>query len=461
MCVLSALVSIRGRWCVSQMQLTVQTTLAQAFAPPRTPSPAINARISTSARLEATITRKETPRSCSRFDLMWNSRLEELKEYKSTHGDCNVPLGQGRLGEWVHTQRRFYSKGKLPQERIHALEEVGFVWDLKDKLWSARFVEIQKYKNQHGDCNVPVGQGQLRRWVSKQRYFYKRGELPQERIERLESIGFTWNYFEEDWKSRFNDLIVYSNEHGDCNVPQSHGSLGFWVQTQRSIYKKGKLLQERIDLLEGIGFVWNPTDEAWLQRFEELERYQQDNGDCNVSQRHDALGKWVKEQRQRYKKGKLIQERVDLLESIGFQWALSTQSSKKKSWKLDEQWKTRYTELVRYLIEHGHCHVPNRQGSLGYWVSTQRGNYAEGTMPQYRIEYLESIGFAWKLKRAGRKWFPVTDLKPDKQIISRIIEEERPLEAELPVDARESLRVRVEVGKALAEALDLYIDNLG
>ena len=383
LCVLSTLVSIPAFLGTVRLSNTIdRPTSAQAFAPPRSPSSAINSHIS---QLEATTARREQ--------------------------------------------------------------------------WATRLVEIEQYKDEHGHCNVPVGQGQLRRWVSKQRYFYKRGELSQDRIERLESIGFTWNSFEEDWKSRFEDLIDYSNEHGNCNVPHSHGSLGSWVQTQRSIYKKGKLLQDRIDLLESIGFVWNPTDEAWLHKFDELERYQQDNGDCNVSQNHDTLGKWVKEQRQRKKKGRLIQERVDLLESIGFQWALSTQPSK-KSWKFDEQWRTRYTELVRYLTEHGDCHVPNRQGSLGYWVSTQRRIYAEGTMPKYRIEYLESIGFAWKLQRAGRKWLPATDLKPDKQAIARIMEKEMPSEAELTADATENLTVRIENGRALAEALDSYIDSL-
>ena len=79
-------------------------------------------------------------------------------------------------------------------------------------------------------------------------------------------------------------------------------------------------------------------------------------------------------------------------------------------------------------------------------------------MPQYRIDYLESIGFAWKIERAGSKVLPVRDVKPDPRAIARIIEVEKPLQDEK--GATEGLGMRVKVGRALAEALELYVDNL-
>jgi hypothetical protein len=68
---------------------------------------------------------------------VWGERLRELCQYKATHGDCIVPTNytpNPKLGTWVHHQRRQYKKyreGKtchITEERIKALESIGFVW---------------------------------------------------------------------------------------------------------------------------------------------------------------------------------------------------------------------------------------------------------------------------------------------------------------------------------------------
>ena len=53
---------------------------------------------------------------------------------------------------------------------------------------------------------------------------YYKGKLSQGRIERLDSsIGFTWDPLEETWMARFDELRQYTKQHGDSNVPQSQG----------------------------------------------------------------------------------------------------------------------------------------------------------------------------------------------------------------------------------------------
>ena len=77
-----------------------------------------------------------------------------------------------------------------------------------------------------------------------------------------DGIGFNWTpprggsriYPKVPWETRFNELIQYKAKHGDCKVPRSQGPLGRWVRQQREVYKKGKLSQYRIDRLNGIGF---------------------------------------------------------------------------------------------------------------------------------------------------------------------------------------------------------------
>ena len=124
------------------------------------------------------------------------------------------------------------------------------------------------------------------------------------------------------WSSMLKKLKAYKQENGHCNVPQSEGKLGMWVKDQRQAYNKGKLSKKRIDALEEIGFEWDAHEAAWRLQFEELKRFQEENGHCNVPQSEGKLGMWVKDQCQAYNKGKLSKERIDALEEIGFEWKL-------------------------------------------------------------------------------------------------------------------------------------------
>mmetsp|Transcript_23528 Transcript_23528/g.51018 ORF Transcript_23528/g.51018 Transcript_23528/m.51018 type:complete len:416 (+) Transcript_23528:197-1444(+) len=67
----------------------------------------------------------------------WETRFRELCEYKSDHGDCNVPYkwkGNEQLAWWVMRQRAYYRKLKsgkpssMTAEQIRSLESLGFQW---------------------------------------------------------------------------------------------------------------------------------------------------------------------------------------------------------------------------------------------------------------------------------------------------------------------------------------------
>jgi len=97
---------------------------------------------------------------------------------------------------------------------------------------------------------------------------------------------------------------------------------------------------------------------------------------------------------------------------------------------------------------------------LGTWVGKQRKTYKEGSMLQFRTEYLDSIGFAWKLERVGNDWLPDQSSQPDNKAIAIIIEDEKPRHDDLPASATDELKTRVNVGRCLAEALQEYLDKL-
>ena len=64
------------------------------------------------------------------------------------------------------------------------------------------------------------------------------------------------------WETRFDELVQYKAKHGDCDVPTKQGKLGTWVGTQRGAYRDDTLAQDRIDRLNSIGFKWTRMKDA-------------------------------------------------------------------------------------------------------------------------------------------------------------------------------------------------------
>lgn len=53
------------------------------------------------------------------------------------------------------------------------------------------------------------------------------------------------------------------------------------------------MTDERIDQLERIGFVWNPLDEMWNRRFDELCKYKEKYNTTDVPVKEKTgLGVW-------------------------------------------------------------------------------------------------------------------------------------------------------------------------
>ena len=61
--------------------------------------------------------------------------------------------------------------------------------------------------------------------------------------------------------------------------------LGFWVVNQRQSYKSGKLSEDQIARLNSIGFVWSIEKSYWELRFAELIDFRDENGHCKVPQK--------------------------------------------------------------------------------------------------------------------------------------------------------------------------------
>ena len=178
-----------------------------------------------------------------------------------------------KLGEWQNSMRSRYKKGTLSTDRIKRLEDIGFTWNLLDKLFEKGFKATLRYKAANaGNPNTPLKYKdsedyKLGRWQADVRDRYKKGALSAEKIKRLEDIGFVWSQREKNFEDKFQVMLRFKaknegNPNGSLDLIFEDINLGAWQNSLRVNYRKGKLSSDRIEKLEGVGFVWGLK--GWL-----------------------------------------------------------------------------------------------------------------------------------------------------------------------------------------------------
>ena len=213
----------------------------------------------------------------------------------------------------------------------------------------------------------------------------------------LDAIG-------EKWFERYGQLLAYQKEHGNCDMPArwpANPKLATWVVNQRVLKKEGKLEQDKINLLDKIGFKWSPHETTWREQYLALMGYWKRFGHCRVPQNwkeNKSLAYWIKTQRHEYVRGELSSERIALLEKIGFEWWLSLPT-----------WDHRFAELCAFKEKFKHTRVPVMWAEnplLGRWVSNQRRKYTIGELRKEYEDRLNAISFEWRAPNALQQAVP-------------------------------------------------------
>jgi hypothetical protein len=215
----------------------------------------------------------------------WNEMLQRLKAYKREHGDCLVPSRSSakatypdkELSLWVTNQRTGYKHDTIPNHRIVKLEEVGFVWSLREGspivserheiLWEKMFEQLRDFYKDHDHFSISKQadgrQTSLSRWIGTQRRFYAEGQMRKDRKLRLEEVGFVWGKGAAHrnqmlWEAAFVRLKDFRKNKGHAFVLRSDDmALWRWVEKMNGEHSRGTLSHSREEQLRSIGF-WDP-----------------------------------------------------------------------------------------------------------------------------------------------------------------------------------------------------------
>ena len=274
---------------------------------------------------------------------------------------------------------------------VEILDRLGMAWD----KW---FGILTKFHKREGHSRVTVnhieGEAKLGIWSTIQRRL--RPTLAPERVRMLDSLGFIWDLFEEQWEEAFAALQKFHKREGHCNVVQGHiedgVGLGSWVSRQRKVKD---LDADKIRKLNSLGFSWDRVSEKREQAFVALQKFHKREGHCNVPQNHIEdgvkLGVWVSTRRSH--KSKLSAEMVSKLDSLEFVWNA-----------FDTAWEKNFSALHAFYEREGHSEIPEGHRENGCkiatWTIIQRMKRAE--LSPDKVRRLDSIGFCWD--PASKQW---------------------------------------------------------
>ena len=331
-----------------------------------------------------------------RLGTSWDFWYGLLQKYRKDKGHCRVKkdckVNGLKLGSWAHNQRTL--KGRLSLDRLERLNLLGFVWDPVAEQWEQKFAALQKFHKREGHCRVDTRRKvdglNLGTWLRAQRYI--KGSLTPDQVQRLNSLGFSWDPYFEQWEQKFAALQKFHKREGHCRVKEGDTvdgvRLASWVSNQRST--KDTLTPDRLKRLKSLGFSWDPFAEQWEKNFAALQKFHKRKGHCRANKGHIVdglnLGSWCSIQRIR--KDRLTPDQLKRLNSLGFSWDPHA-----------EKWEQNFAALQKYRKRKGHCRVAKEckvDGlKLGQWTQVQRST--KDKLTPDRIKRLNSLGFSWDL----------------------------------------------------------------
>lgn len=355
-------------------------------------------------------------------DELFARNLAAAAAYRTEHGNLRIHTNYTtpepnriRLGNWICALRR--RKEELTAQHRDALDELGMVWSPFEDDWRRGVDAARAHWERHGHLRVrsdhieplpddPEGFA-LGEWLSRTRN--RRKQLTPARVAELDALGMTWKVREDTWQRHFTAAQAFHARHGNLDIPRRHietlpdgqVSLGEWLWRQQSAKAAGTLSPERTSALLDLGMKSDSAhDRAWDRGITFAQLYRERFGNLNVPTKHvisdDSgaefrLGHWISEKRSHRLRGKLAQDRIAQLDTLGMIWDL-----REAKWRLHFEAAEEYCKSSGDLnIPIGYVTAPPDKIYLGSWIGRQRTDFRMRRLTANQINDLTRIGMQW------------------------------------------------------------------
>jgi len=268
----------------------------------------------------------------------WNAMWHKLLAYKEQYGNVDVKRNLAALEK---------ENGREPISLLRSGSDTdgdGYghgIGDDDDDGGTGTGTGIDHDGLESGTNDMDMDLIKLGSWIGKVRLDARKPAGHPDVIEpykiiALNRLGFNWDPRENYWVERYKELKAFLANNDSAakrKMPNRKTPLGVWCDGQVLEYNKFKgglkpcyITQERIDMLNSSGFVWDRQMSAWMTHYDLLKKFHDNFGHCSVSRNHSdkTLLRWIGKQKKKhknYEEGKkpaLSEEQVKLLIDINF-----------------------------------------------------------------------------------------------------------------------------------------------
>ena len=289
-------------------------------------------------------------------------------------------------------------------KRKEQLLAAGFTFDTLEDSWERRLRDYVIFRNKNGQEPSLAGktneEQSLAQWVTKQRSFWKSGQLSFKREEQLRSIGFVFDTIEAVWQDNLRAYTQFTNANG--REPSRHSKadeeklLANWKARQRDLWRKETLSPKREEQLLVAGFVFEPFDANWQSVLRDYFAFKNQHGrepsHTGKTNEELILARWSNVQRSTWKRGTLPPRRERQLLLLGFDFD-----------PYETVWQQHRRDYIAFKNEHGRD--PTSRGKaknekpLADWACRQRELWRKGRLATERVEQLQAVGFNFGAKK--------------------------------------------------------------
>ena len=192
----------------------------------------------------------------------WLKNYELLKQFKERYGRLpkNKDVYKGiNIGNWCNYNISLFRLGKLSNEKIQMLKEVGFRFQTKEEklyaIWIHHYELLKEFLeifNRYPKSREKYKDIAIRSWMEKNQQLYKNGKLSKDKINLLQKLPIPFPFItiqnRDIWNENYEAVKEYVKVHGELpkNIKIYKGKqVAKWCHVQRHKAKNMKLSKEQ------------------------------------------------------------------------------------------------------------------------------------------------------------------------------------------------------------------------
>lgn len=261
----------------------------------------------------------------------WEKHFKKLKKYRMTHEYEPSLRDNPKLYLWLVAQKCKIKEGICLEDRKEKILSLAFRGSYQDMIWEQNLEKLMNYHKKHNKYpnqrNKEPSAHQLGVWILKLRSDYRKGDLSDYRLKRLEEVNFVFEPTEYRWLRFYNEVKKWIQINKEFPTVMSNVRLYSWLRNQVENYSNEKLEKPKIDMLNAINFSEfinlenqkKSREENWNEKFTEIKTFIKTNKRFPlINKTERKLGLWIHNQIIKYNKGKLSDEQLSKLNQIKF-----------------------------------------------------------------------------------------------------------------------------------------------